>query len=327
MGVGLITYGTTNFNFVNSQAALIAPTNWNLRYRHASSGNWRLENDALTGLTNVGYNRTGSSPNFNYQMGLGGLGIDSNSTSIIPVGMKIEMGFASSNVGGWTSSGFGLYYPTSTYLGSDDNVGAIDRKFFVKITNNTKNNYLFYLDLSSTDNVDSTYTLRINSIDIINRPSSFYYLYDNDVLGTMYLPSYSNLEFLRQSTSSETYFDAWYLQDLGVSAAYTAGQADNDNYDLGYDDGYDDGFDYGVNVGAEFTYPEAYEVGYGDGVQWGYNNPPMTSLFTSVFAGIAQIFNIGIFGQITLGTIIIAPIAVALLWFILGIVSGVGNKK
>jgi hypothetical protein len=51
---------------------------------------------------------------------------------------------------------------------------------------------------------------------------------------------------------------------------------------------------------------------------------PIGVLFQAAFGAVASIFNIQVLGNLTLGSIIIAPIAVALLWFILGIVSGVG---
>jgi hypothetical protein len=323
LGVGTLAYGSANLTFTETQAALTAPTNWNLTYRYRGS-NWRLENDALTGLNDVGYNRTGASPNFNYQMGLGGLGIDWNDTSVIPVGMRINMGFASSNVGGWTASGFGLYYPTTSYLGSDNTVGTL-QKFSLQIDNQTNKDYILFYDRSSSGGA-WYYSFLYDDVFFYGDQAENY-LAGSALLNKVIIPSYTKFEIRAVSSNRADYFDAWYLQDLGVSASYTAGQADNGNYDIGYDDGYDDGFEYGVDVGAEFTYPEAYQIGYDDGVEYGYNNPLITNLFGSAFGAVSTIFNIGLFGGLTLGSIIIAPIAVSLLWFILGIVSGVGGKK
>jgi hypothetical protein len=73
---------------------------------------------------------------------------------------------------------------------------------------------------------------------------------------------------------------------------------------------------------------QGYPLGFSDGFDAGFSDgiiiAPIGVLFQAAFGAVASIFNIQVLGNLTLGSIIIAPIAVALLWFILGIVSGVG---
>jgi hypothetical protein len=53
--------------------------------------------------------------------------------------------------------------------------------------------------------------------------------------------SFSTFNLFTDSTSGMRYLDAWYLQDLGVSAAYEQGIED------GYDDAYQDGYNNSVS--------------------------------------------------------------------------------
>jgi hypothetical protein len=80
-------------------------------------------------------------------------------------------------------------------------------------------------------------------------------------------------------------------------------------------------------IGDSVATTNAYNDGYQEGLTNGVSAMPIQNLFTAIFGGVAAIFNVNIFGAISLGTIILAPIAVSLLWFILGIISGVGGKK
>jgi hypothetical protein len=190
----------------------------------------------------------------------------------------------------------------------------------ITIDNQTSKNYLYYLDNSTTTNTYiKNYSINGN---IITFGDGVNYFTSTSRLNIMYIPSYSLFEVESSNLfSNNQYLNAWYLKDLGVSDAYNEGydQGETDGYDSGLSDGYEEGYDEGIIDG--------YEIGYDDGTDYGISAAPIQNIFTSVFSSIASIFNINIFGNITFGTIILAPIAVALLWFILGIISGVGGKK
>jgi hypothetical protein len=292
--VAVLTYVSANFNFVNLQAALTPPASYDYSYRSRTvSGNtlFYTQADEI-----VWYTRTGASYPYDYSS-IGTYG---------PAGMDITMTFNKSNIL-WTE-GTGLFagkyrpHTSYSYIGSDSTVGTVSSKNYLKFDNQTNKDYILYLDFSSTSD-NNYYTTLIN--DITLRLHSTAIIISTSTLLNLYIPAYSYLSFQTSSTSGARYFDAWYLKDLGVSASY----------DAGYNDGYDEGE------------VDGYELGYDDGNEDGLGAVPIENLFTAIFAGVSQIFNINIFGAISLGTIIIAPIAIALLWYILGIVSGVGGKK
>jgi len=306
MGVGALAYGSANLALVNTDATLTAPTTYDIHYRpydnpSPASDFWELGNQARTSyLHDPSYTRTADGSYYNYTTTL-----DNSDHVIIPLGLEITMTFNRSNTS-WTATGSGGYYPSDyDKIGSSANyVGSgFNNRIQLNIDNQTQNNYVFWLDVSSSSS-DFYFDLFYDN--------SNYYFYDTDVLLSkntlkkIYLPSYTQIDLNSLAAGSiGMYFDAWYLQDLGVSTAYEQGQYD------GYGQGYDDGFDVG------------YDDGFGDGT----SGVGMTAIFSLAFGVIESIFNIQVLGDITLGTIIIAPIAIALLWFILGIVSGVGGKK
>jgi hypothetical protein len=326
--VAVVSYATTNFNFVNSQAALTRPANYALGYfQNPVSADWLLtKKTGGTTILNPGYVRSGTSPNYTYTTGLGGTGWDDTDfPNTIPIGLTINMIFRNSNTN-WVAGGFGIYYPSGGgQIGSNNQTGTA-HKHELNIVNNSPKDYRLFLDTSGVGE-DRSYLLRYN-----NQPFGHWYEYHNVIwweYTTFYVPAFSSTIVKSEDSSRSMFLSGFYLEDLGDNPAYTQG------YDNGYGAGYDNGVDYGYGVGyeqgeavgLEQGYPVGYADGFDDGIGDGMAAMPIQSLFTAIFGGIAQIFNINIFGAITLGTIILAPIAVALLWFILGIISGVGGKK
>jgi hypothetical protein len=288
--VAVLTYVSANFNFVNLQAALTPPASYDYSYRSRTvSGNTLFYNEANE---IVWYTRTGASFPYDF-FSTGTYG---------PTGMDITMRFDKSTIL-WTE-GTGLFagkyrpHTSYSYIGSDNTVGTIGFKVSLIFDNQTNKDYLLSFDASTTA-VNANYQYVID--DITQASSSIVSTSMNYFL----IPAYRNIRISSNNTSAARYFDAWYLEDLGISSSY----------DNGYNDGYDEGE------------VDGYELGYDDGNEDGLGAVPIENLFTAIFAGVAEIFNINIFGAISLGTIIIAPIAIALLWYILGIVSGVGSKK
>jgi len=312
LGVATLTYASANLTFVETAATLTAPTTYDIHYRPYDNPSpapdfWELGNQARTStIQDPSYIRSADGIYFNYTTTL-----DYNDAVVIPQGLEITMTFNHSNTN-WTATGSGGYYPTDyNKIGSDNTVGPVFKKFYLNFNNQTNNDYELYLDISSTSN-DRGYIYEIDAI------MYFAYVVPTriELTRTLFIPAFTNVE-LHSSTADDVYFDAWYLEDLGVSDAYNQGyeQGETDGYEEGYFEGNEDGFIQGN------------EQGYENGLNEGLAATPIENIFTAIFSGIANIFNIQIFGNITLGTIIIAPIAVALLWYILGIVSGVGGKK
>jgi hypothetical protein len=323
MGVATLTYASANLSFVETTASLSQPTNWDIGYINSpASADYLLTTKTIgtgTGsILNPAYTRTADGSYYNYQAEWD----NGDFPAILPNGLTINTTFNRSNTT-WSSSGTGLYYPQGGSIGSDNTVGTPNKKIHFVLNNQTNKNYLLSLDISSTSHAFTNFRVSYDGIYIGGWTNTTEYPVIVEELAEIYVPAFFEVELYTFTSADDRdkYFDSWYLQDLGVSAAYNEGYivGENDGYDSGLSDGYDVGFEQGEIVG--------YEDGYENGLNNGLAATPIENIFTAIFSGIANIFNIQIFGNITLGTIIIAPIAVALLWYILGIVSGVGGKK
>jgi hypothetical protein len=138
----------------------------------------------------------------------------------------------------WTSVSGG-YVPTENRIGSNNSVGTVSKKFEFTFNNQTNKNYKLITDFSSTSSSNSITTL-YNNVPVGtngNNTDSYW----NPLLETFYLPSFTNFIFHVNAGSFAHYFDAWYLEDLGVSDSY------NNGFDLGQTQGYSDGYSDGLN--------------------------------------------------------------------------------
>ena len=316
LGVATLTYASVNLTFVETAATLTRPTNWTYEYKQSGgSPDWIMQQNGGGFTLNPGYTRTTDGSFFNYTTTR-----NNSSDSFLPSGLSITMTFDRSNTN-WVASGTGLFYPFGGgQIGSDNSVGTA-AKIRLRFNNQTNKNYFLFIDASSN----------ASAITINQEINGLTYGYQQllqtiltNAFTTFPIYAYTDNTFVVVNSNAR-YFDAWYLLDLGISAAYNEGYnvGETDGYNSGLSDGYDIGYDQGQIVG----YEDGYEIGYDEGTEYGISATPIQNIFTAIFSGIANIFNISIFGNITLGTIILAPIAVALLWFILGIISGVGGKK
>jgi hypothetical protein len=307
MGVGALTYASANLSLVNTQAALTAPTSYNYSYRASnvdtiSGNNWAIRNNGGSAYSSLPtYTQTYDGQYYYYV----------HSGTEIVSGLTVSHTFNRSTTS-WSNVSGSTYRPNNaaTFIGSNNTVGSLS-KFYFKFDNQTNKNYILYLDFSSTTgdvNVFVNHEYNDIEYDIYGITT----LFNASSFSVWFIPAFTKVEFTQNFSSNLRYFDAWYLQDLGTAASWTNG------YDDGYTQGETDGYDAGYSDG----YDEGYDLGYNEG----FGALPMQSMFTMAFAGIAGIFNIAVIGGLTIGNIIVAPIAIALLWFILGIVSGVGGK-
>jgi hypothetical protein len=135
-------------------------------------------------------------------------------------GLDVTMDFQRSN-STWQASGT-FYKPDEARIGSDSTVGTIVNKTYLQFNNQTNKDYYLYLDHSSTGNNGRPWTLEINDLNIITW-DGLGVAHTTNIFMRLYLPSYTKLEFFSSSNSNAIYFDAWYLQDLGISDAYQQG--------------------------------------------------------------------------------------------------------
>jgi hypothetical protein len=230
--VGIVSLLSTFQTPTKAHASLTPPTSYDINY------SWdTISLRQELGTTSIGgpaplYTRTADGLYYNYLTTIN----NTTHSTIIPLGLEITMTFNRSNTN-WTSVSGG-YIPTENKIGSDNTVGSVLNKLYIKFNNETPNDFYVSIDISSGGS--DTYNFKLNDKGLFTY-FSHVYSYDG-TLQQLYIPSYSTFEFYTDTTTSEKYFDAWYLQDLGVSDAYNAG------YDQGEIDGYQDGLNNNPNI-------------------------------------------------------------------------------
>jgi hypothetical protein len=231
MGVGALAYLSTFNQLISTEAALTAPTSYDVNYQYNSSTTRFTLGTTSLGTTLPTYTRTADSTYYNYTTTF-------NRTDFtqVPEGMEITMTFNRSNTSWASVANLGVvWYPNDTKVGSDNSVGSIANKFYFEFDNQTNKDYRLFIDISSTASFGN-YQLKYNGNLFINNTSDNFYTGTNaTALMVFYLPAFTTLEFYRVTTTASTYLDAWYLKDLGVSAAYDEGFDDGEV--VGYEDG------------------------------------------------------------------------------------------
>jgi hypothetical protein len=222
---------THSFTLKDLNAALTAPASYDYSYTYDGLFSYELNVSPIF----VYYTRTSDGIYYNY-----------TSTYELIDGLEITQTFNRSNTTWVFVSGEG-YIPADTKIGSDNTVGTnVSQKVYMKFDNQTNKDYFLFFDVSSTTDTPSTldFNLVLNSkeIDLYSNRTRW----NSSDMKTLYIPSYSFLELSSIIRTGNIYFDAWYLQDLGVSAAYDAGLDVGEL--IGYDDGYADGLGNNPNV-------------------------------------------------------------------------------
>jgi hypothetical protein len=129
------------------------------------------------------------------------------------------MTFNRSNTDWGYSTSRDKYFVLDSKIGSDNTVGSVSKLNFT-FNNQTNKDYLFFLDISSSiGNIDFLFEYNDNNV--------FYYFssvrFSTESIKQIILPSYYQLDLQLASSSAARYFDAWYLDDLGISEAYQQG--------------------------------------------------------------------------------------------------------
>lgn len=129
--------------------------------------------------------------------------------------------------------------------------------------------------------------------------------------------------------------------DDGYDEGYTIGETAgyNDGLDIGYYNGYEvghyDGYTEGDAAGYSRGLDEGYDIGLDEGIQLsGYKEAyeagiakaenTATTWFKGIFNGLQGFLNIEIMG-ISIGTIILIPVAISFVWFIIRQFRGGGG--
>ncbi len=204
MGTALTTLGKVK----PALASLTPPTTYNYSYTWNAAASEQYLN--VNGVDSIPlYTRTADGAYYNY-----------TSTFNVIDGLSVTQTFNRSNTT-WQASGTS-WKPDENKIGGDGTVGTI-RKFDFVFNNQTNKDYYLWLDLFSTG-ATSRYVVNYynGETSIANGGNDLTWVFGSSWLARFFIPAYVRLQMFAE-TGAATYFDAWYLQDLGISDAWQNG--------------------------------------------------------------------------------------------------------
>ncbi len=207
MGTALTTLGKVK----PALASLTPPATYDYSYTWNATASEQYLN--VNGVDSIPlYTRTVDGAYYNY-----------TTTYNVIDGLSVTQTFNRSNTT-WQVSGTS-YKPDENKIGSNNTVGGVNKKWYLKIDNQTNKDYKYYVDFSSTADINRIYHLYLNGqVYINNLTNNRLYFVDPNILFDIWVPAFSYVEFYTEDgASNANYFDAWYLEDLGISDAYQAG--------------------------------------------------------------------------------------------------------
>lgn len=271
----ILLFTITLFYKIDTQAALTPPSVYNYSFEYDSTAGEFQFKDGTNSYTPE-FTRTADGAFFNYQYIGDGDGL-------LP--FEVNLRFNRSNTS-WTLGTTG-YIATDTKIGADTTVGNIS-KYDFNFENNTSKDYKIFFDVSSSL---GTRIIELFYNNTIFGRSNFIIIFDNISLNSLINNSHSILRTRAFTTSSIMYFDGFYLQDLGQSAAYTAGEQSTTAFQDGFTAGFGEGYLKGV------IEDNAYALGYARGLLEGSDMETGSSLLILIVAVIG--FVMMIFGFTT----------------------------
>jgi len=282
--LGLLSFLSLGRNFYNVNADLAAPTGYDYAYKQDFTNYFRVENTVASAYDNPVFTRSGASSPYDYTV-----------TTSVELPMPVSMTFRKSDTGGWTSSGGG-YRPGEVF---DTTIGSTSASSVVKIEFTFNNlagsdTWILYIDIPTTTASMTANYEGTQNIDYVYSRSS-----GTTFLQLVILP-FTSLNIYTAATTSARQFDAWYLDKLdGASVA-----GDNGQYNLGYQTGYDEGYSDG-ELASESTVTSRI----GD-------------LMRTVFSGVGSILDIKVFNDLTMGSLMLFPMAAIVITFVFKLIRG-----
>jgi hypothetical protein len=168
------------------------------------------------------------------------------------------------------------------YIGGDP-VDVVGDQVYIEIENSSSRDFTLYFDNDHTTNSNTLWYYTLNGNYISNYGNDYLFTMSTSQLTSFYVPSSSTFVLKTAPSEFARFFNAIYLNDLGQSAAF--------------------------------------EAGVDAGILWGGSN--IFDIVGNALGAVTKVLNIYIFpGNVTLGMIVLTPIAISLLFFVLGLVSG-----
>jgi hypothetical protein len=308
--LSLITLLSFGKNIINANAIDIAdPNGWSFKYDYdTTSSRFEITSQSLgsSGLRVPFVQPTSNTFVANYRTGFD-LG-DGDEEAVTPVGFYIMS--QRTDLGTFTQSG-SEWYPNNTTIGSNFSTPPVPQKLFLEFNNPTSTNYqvgINVTDSGTTANWNYFYRPSINVSVGANPMESdpAFIVSSNFVRSTVsilyfYLPAFSDLVINSPTGSTgSVYFRSFWIGAGSTPFISTF----EEGYELGLDDGYDQGYIVGQDS-AESNVASRISL-----------------LLSRVFGGVAGVFNIKVFDQLTMGTILAFPIAFTIFTFIFRLIRG-----
>jgi hypothetical protein len=168
------------------------------------------------------------------------------------------------------------------YIGGDP-VDVVGDQVYIELENASSKDFILYFDNDHTTNANTFWYYTLNGNYISNYGDDFLYTMSVSRLTSFYVPSSTTFVLKTAPSEFARFFNGIYLEDLGVSSAF--------------------------------------EAGVDAGILWGGSN--IFDIIGNALGAVTKVLNIYIFpGNVTLGMIVLTPIAISLLFFVLGLVSG-----
>ena len=299
--LGLLSVLSMGRSFNNVSAAVVTdPSGWNWKWSYDSTSTRMEVTHSTLGASGVAWPFTGALGNYDAEIAVG------SDISGIDFPVTLQWQFDNSTTA-WTVVA-GDNYPSSgvSLVGTTTGTGATSNPVKVIIRNDTTSFYQLYLNLSDASSASSSL---FNVQYLRSSP------YIGDVVGST---STTVASFSRSSTeyndffippytvaiiqgvnfvTSSVYLRDWWLTEYPASSIVF-------DYDAVYDAGYDAGYIVGIDA-AESNVTS--RIGQLMGV---------------VFDGLSGILNVKIFDDLTIGTIMLFPLATTMIYFIFKLIRG-----
>lgn len=265
------------------KSALTPPANYSFKYSYNNGDGWGFSNNDDHIFYSPRYSRKADGSYYNYSHNTF-LQNDVDGYD----GLSISMDFNHSNVGYWGGDDITGWLPdsNSSFVGSDNSVGTISGKTKFNIFNNTCNDYRLYIDMSSSSG-DISVKYQLSNFTLFS-----YGAINPSALTSVYIPSFNTALIELNATSAARYFNAFYLQDLGLSTSF------------------DEGTDYGAS--SQFLIDSPYIVA----------NQPFTLLdgVETIVGGFVNfalmIMSLQVFGISLLDLFLILVAILAVMWLV-----------
>lgn len=244
------------------------------------------------------------------------LTLSSTSLNYSPLSVAVSGGFLES--GGYAYSWVSMfnsddtvyyYYICFAYYNSAGTYVGL-QKYFWYMTNNTTSTYQYNYVSYGFNNFNYGYEISYDSGYSDGQVAGYQDGYNVGSADGFHDGYYNGKQEEKEYCETEDFWGTYY------NNGYADGTTDG--IQQGYNTGYDDGFEYAYNE----YYQSRYTTGYNDGVKDANADLTGMTLLTVWFGGISSILSIKLFGNVSIGAIVLIVVSFTLLPALIGLLGG-----